>query len=146
MSGPTKGMVAGQPIQSGTLTKEYEKGHERVFGKPDSAFPRGRRFVWNTVEKRLVPAGYVEDRKALDAPVMAGRFYENAKSPIDGSDIGSRSRHRDHMKRHNVTTADDFKGEWNKADRDREQIRKGGYDAKSRREDVARAWHQVFKT
>ena len=65
---------------------------------------------------------------------------------IDGSDIGSRSRHRDHMKRHNVTTADDFKGEWNKADRDREQIRKGGYDAKSRREDVARAWHQVFKT
>ena len=145
MSGPKKGMVAGQPIQTGALTKEYEKGHERTFGKPDADFPKGRRFVWDPVSKKLVLAGTVAEQRALDAAVLAGRFYENVKSPIDGTDIGSRARHREHMKRHNVTTADDFGREWAKAEKDREQIRNGGYDSKGRREDVSRAWDRIFR-
>ena len=145
MSGPTKGMVAGQQIKTGDLTEAYEKNHEKVFGKPDPSFPRGRRFVWDPSQKKLVLAGSVAERKAVSAPVMVDRFYENTKSPIDGSDIGSRRKHREHMKRHNVTTADDFGGEWRKSEKDREAIRNGGYDAKGRREDVSRMWDRVFK-
>lgn len=36
-------------------------------------------------------------------------------SPIDGSVVGSRSRLREHERRHGVTNASDFTQEWKKA-------------------------------
>jgi len=138
-------MVAGQAIKTGDLTQAYEQGHERIFGEPDPEMPRGIRYAWDPATKKLVPASSLADRRALDAPVMVDRFYENTKSPIDGTDIGSRRKHREHMKRHGVTTADDFGREWQRAEKDRELIRNGGFDAKGRREDVRRAWDTVFK-
>lgn len=144
MSGPTKGMVAGQSIKTGDLTRAYEDGHKRIFGEPDPDAPRGVRFAWDPASKRLVPASMLAASKALDAPVLAGRFYENTMSPIDGTDIGSRRKHREHMKRHGVTTADDFGKEWGRAEKERELIRNGGFDAQGRREDVRRAWDKVF--
>lgn len=145
MSGPTKGMVAGQPIKTGEVTKEFEEGYERTFGKPKGDLPKGRRFRWDPALQKLVPAGLVEERRAVDASVLAGRFYENTKSPIDGSDIGSRRRHQDHMKLHNVTISSDFSGAWHRAAKEREAIRAGTHDKKERREQLERALYQIHK-
>ena len=138
-----KGMVVGEPIKSMGPSKEYDEGHEKTFGEP-KPFPRGRRFVWSTTEKRLVPAGYVEEKRALDAPVMVDRFYENTKSPIDGADIGSRRKHREYMKARNLTVASDLSSTWARQDAARERLRKeGALPDKSRREDIGRALHKL---
>jgi hypothetical protein len=81
---------------------------------------------------------------ALHAPVLVGRFYENTAA-TDGTDIGSRKRHREYMKRNNLAMADDFKGEWSGAERERQAIRSGEIDRKARREAVERAIHQIHK-
>jgi hypothetical protein len=139
-----KGMVAGEPIKAGGASKEYDEGFEKAFGEPDAKFPRGRRFVWSTTEKRLVPAGFVEEKKALDAPVMAGRFYENTKSPIDGADIGSRKRHQTYMRDRNLAPSDDFKGVWAKEGEMKRRIREEGIlPDRTRRDDVGRALHKL---
>ena len=144
MAGPTKGSVAGQPIRTGDLTSEYEEGHERTFGQPDPKFPRGRRFKWDPWQKKLVPAGFVDEGKALDAPLLCGRFYENT-SATDGTDIGSRRKHREYMRRNNLTTADDYKEAWSKAAQEREAVRKGEHDRKERREAIGRALYELQK-
>lgn len=137
-----KGMVAGEPIKSMGPSKEYDRGHEQTFGEP-KPFPRGRRFVWSTTEKRLVPAGYVEEKKALDAPILAGRFYENTKSPIDGADIGSRRKHQVYMRDRGLAPADDFKGVWADKQKERAQIAEGRLPDRTRRDDVGRALHKL---
>lgn len=81
---------------------------------------------------------------ALHAPVMVDRFYENVRA-TDGTDIGSRRKHRDYMRAHNLTTADDFKGTWEKAASEREAIRAGQHDKRERREAIERALYQRFK-
>lgn len=85
------------------------------------------------------------EERALDAPILSGRFYENVQSPIDGSDIGSRTKHREHMKQHNVTIATDYAGEWEKAKAQREAMQKGEHDTSERKEAVERAWYERNK-
>ncbi len=59
------------------------------------------------------------------ANALAGdRHYEGLRAP-DGTDISSRSKHREYMKRNGLTTQDDFKGQWAKADKERAEIREG---------------------
>lgn len=89
--------------------------------------------------------GVQEESLAINAPIVTDRFYENTKSPVDGSDIGSRRKHRDHMKRYNLTIASDFKGTWEKAAVDRESIRSGTHDTKERRQQIERAWYERNK-
>ena len=144
MAGPTKGSVAGQPIRTGDLTPEYEAGHERTFGEPDPKFPRGRRFKWDPWQKKLVPVGFVEEKKAIHASIVTDRHYENTCA-TDGTDIGSRRKHRDYMRRNNLTTVDDFKETWSTAAREREAIRNGEHDRKERREAIGRALYEHEK-
>lgn len=89
--------------------------------------------------------GLYEEKKAVNASILSGRMYENVQSPIDGSDIGSRQRHRDHMKQHNVTMTTDFKGDWEKAQKQRDEIRSGQNDKGERREQIERAIYEKFK-
>jgi hypothetical protein len=135
-------MVAGEPIKSMGPSKEYDQGHEKTFGEARPDFPRGRRFRWDPELKRLVPAGMVQEKLALVAPINSGRLYENTAA-TDGTDIGSRAKHREYMKRHNLTTADDFKGTWARQEKERERIRKEGVlPDRTRRDDVGRALHK----
>lgn len=83
---------------------------------------------------------------AVNAPILSGRFYENMKA-TDGTDIGSRKRHREYMKAHGLTTADDFKGTWAKAEAERQRVRSEGRlpsDPK-RREALERAMYRIAK-
>lgn len=82
--------------------------------------------------------------QAIHAPILMDRFYENTAA-TDGTDIGSRRKHREYMKRHNLAMADDFKGEWSQASRQREAIRTGQHERKERREAIERVIHQIHK-
>jgi len=69
------------------------------------------------------------------------RNYDGVRA-TDGSDISSRKKHREYMKRNNLTTVDDFKETWANAQKTREDyFSRGGT---FRRQDVERAMFQVF--
>ena len=78
---------------------------------------------------------------AINAGIMAGRFYENVGAFTDGTPVNSRRDHREYLKQHNVTHMDDFKGVWAKAAKEREEHRLGGTqkDKAERREALANA-------
>lgn len=86
--------------------------------------------------------------RAIDAPIMSGRFYENQKT-VEGHDIGSRQKHRTYMKDRGLTTTDDFDrpgGYWDRAEKERQLMRQGIFpDRKERREEVARINYEVEK-
>jgi hypothetical protein len=86
----------------------------------------------------------LEEKQALHAPILAGRFYENTAA-TDGVDIGSRKKHREYMKSRGLAMADDFKQTWGQDARNREAIRKGQNDRRERREAIERTIHQIHK-
>jgi len=110
------------------------------------------RFYYRPESPHADQHGFVDERYANDgpreqakhAPILMDRFYENTKAS-DGTDIGSRRKHRDYMRRNNLTTADDFKTAWSAAERERQAIRAGEVDKKERREQVGRALYERFK-
>lgn len=61
---------------------------------------------------------------------------------VDGTVIDSKRKHREYMKRHNLTTVDDFKGTWDRAAQERAKWYREGRDP-SRRHDVARALQKL---
>ena len=105
-----RGMANDEPINSQAQTKEYDEGYERTFGK-DRKPVRGR-WVYDEAQQKLVPADqYVAPERAVDAPILSGRFYENQKA-TDGEDIGSRRKHKEYMARHGVTAFSDYGPDW----------------------------------
>jgi hypothetical protein len=71
-------------------------------------------------------AGEGADRQ----PTFTDRYMEGARSPIDGSDIGSRARRKEHMRAHGLVDADDYKGEWARKAEQRADFRRTGDDGK----------------
>jgi len=92
------------------------------------------------------PDGTVERHEKLepqrlnaDAGALWGdRSYDGLKA-TDGSDIGTRTKHREYMRRHGLTTADDFKDVWAKAQKDRDLYRQGLAGGAVTRNDIAEA-------
>lgn len=71
------------------------------------------------------------------ANALAGdRHYEGLRAP-DGTDISSRTKHREYMKRTGLTTADDFKGVWQKAAKEREEFFSGTSVDKELRKEIS---------
>lgn len=71
------------------------------------------------------------------ANALAGdRHYDGLRAP-DGTDISSRTKHREYMKRTGLTTIDDFKGVWDSAAKERKAVLDGTPD-KSLREEIAK--------
>lgn len=69
------------------------------------------------------------------ANALAGDRHYDGLRASDGTDISSRTKHREYMKRHGLTTADDFKDTWAKAQREREEYRMGSrVDSELRKE------------
>ena len=72
------------------------------------------------------------ERRLSVVPAMSGlayalagdRHYDGLRAP-DGTDISSRTKHREYMKANNLTVMDDFKGTWAKAQKEREAYRTG---------------------
>lgn len=95
-----------------------------------------RRFRFNEETKELEEIG-------LDAPItprlelMTGGHYDGLRA-TDGTPIDTAKRHREYMKAHNVTLADDFKKTWAEAPVKRAQEARAGLH-----EAVGRAAHQL---
>lgn len=75
-------------------------------------------------------------------PTLAGmvndRHYDGLRAP-DGTDIGSRKKHRDYLKRTGLATADDFSESWAKAAEKRREVFSGEADKQDRIEALRRA-------
>ena len=122
----------------------------RYYHRPDHPKADARGFV---EEKDLYEA---PAERALDAPIMVDRFYEgafvdrmeteNGIAKPQRYDVGSRKRHREYLRRFDLTTADDFNkpgGYWERAAKEREAVTRGENDRKERRESIARAMYEV---
>lgn len=83
-----------------------------------------------------------EPELATNAPIMAGRFYENI-AMTDGTDVGSRKKYREYLKRTGSTPASDFKDHWAKAEAQRNSYQTDGAEHRERRETIGRAWHET---
>lgn len=92
-----------------------------------------RRFV--LVNGDLVELQPASALLSPDAGALWGdRGYEGLRA-TDGTDISTRSKHRAYMKANDLTTIDDFKGEWDTAARKREAAL-AGFDP-TRKHDIA---------
>ena len=89
------------------------------------------------MERWFPPAAH---SKAQANPLAGDRHYDGLRAP-DGSDISSRTKHREYMKRTGLTTADDFAASWRAAEEQRNRYRQGepGTGAVTR-DDIARAF------
>jgi hypothetical protein len=68
------------------------------------------------------------------------RHYDGMRAP-DGTDISTRTKHREYMRATGLTTTDDFKDTWAKAKQEREQLYSQG--GTFRRQDIERAIHNL---
>jgi hypothetical protein len=64
------------------------------------------------------------------------RHYDGLRA-TDGTDISTRKKHREYMKRNGLATADDFKGQWERDKKTREHYMQNG--GTIRRSDIAAA-------
>lgn len=87
-----------------------------------------------------VTADYQPEMRTDSGALWGDRSYEGMQAP-DGTDISSRSKHRDYMKANNLTTMDDFKDSWAQAKVSRERYMTEGGSFK--RADIERAIHQL---
>lgn len=86
----------------------------------------------------------VMQRKLSVVPAMSGlanalagdRHYDGLRA-IDGSDISSRTKHREYMKRNNLTMTSDFTNSWKESERQRSQLRDASFQDKELRTSVA---------
>ena len=82
-------------------------------------------------------------QRLLSAPAVlmtSDAAYTNLRAP-DGSDISTRTKHRQYLREHNLATIDDFTETWKRDAAERAQ-RLEGHDP-SRRSDIVEAIHQL---
>lgn len=103
-----------------------------------------RRYVYRQNEQGEVEALEVTpdyQRHEERVPLVTDRFMEG-HATADGVDIGSRTKRREYMRSRGLADADDFKGEWARAEQKRAQRRTEG-NPQAVREAVLRTWHQL---
>lgn len=139
MSGPTKGMVAGQPIQTGAQTKAFDDGYDRIFGERR---PQRGRWIWDEEAKQMVQvdAGWT-DAEARAPVATEGVVYSNLRA-TDGTDVSSRAKREQYMKQKGLVATGDFTEHWRKADKAR-AAGESAADARERREIIGRALHEA---
>ncbi len=137
-----RGMANGESINSQANTDAFREGFERVFGERKA---KPGRYVFDEVQQKFVPAEeYQPPVEAKDAPIMAGRFYENLRT-TDGTPINSRRQHQAFMKEKGLAVISDYKNHLEQKAHEREKMLKGDFDHKARREAVGRAWYEAEK-
>lgn len=104
-----------------------------------------RRFIQDPVTLDLIevtPDFVAPQRESArnNGTLWNDRHYDGIKA-TDGTDISTRAKHRDYMKRNNLTTVDDFKDTWARAQKERESFYTRG--GSFRRADIERAIYQT---
>lgn len=68
------------------------------------------------------------------------RHYDGLRA-TDGTPIDSRSKHREYMRRHGLTTTDDYTDTWKRAEKERNKFRKAEHQDRELRETIAREFY-----
>ena len=76
-----------------------------------------------------------------DKKVFVSDTHYDGLVATDGTDIGTRKKHREYMKQNNLTTVDDFTNSWPEARESRENYMQNG--GTFRKEDISRAIHKI---
>lgn len=98
------------------------------------------RYRWDPEQNRLVPISHKVGSAITIIPDLP-----DMQSPIDGTVIHGRRGLREHMKHHNVTFAQDFKSDWEKAAKKREAIKNGSYGRRERAEAIVNALEKLSR-
>jgi hypothetical protein len=85
------------------------------------------------------------ERKLSVVPAMSGlanalagdRHYDGLQAQ-DGTDLSSRTKHREYMKRNNLTMTSDFTNSWKEQQVQREQLRTATFQDKELHTEVAK--------
>lgn len=80
-----------------------------------------RRWIYIDGEAIEVSPDYVPEPRNTDSVLWNDRIYQDDKDPR----YVSRATHREFMRRNGLTTMDDFKGVWEKAEKQRQAVRQG---------------------
>jgi hypothetical protein len=76
---------------------------------------------------------------------MTDGHYEGTRA-TDGTDLSSRRKHAEYMKRNDLAMATDYTQTWAKASKAREDMLSGKpFDSRSRRESIAKAMYEKWK-
>lgn len=137
MSGPKRGMVAGQPIRTQAQTAEFDEGFDRIFGK-DRKPVRGR-FVYRDGVAINVDDDWTDAERRAKT-VTEELVYSGARTPGDNIDISSRKKHREYLKQNGLAMASDYSPDF----REREAGRQDREETKRVRAQVDRDVHKVF--
>lgn len=89
------------------------------------------------------------DRRLSVTPGMSGianalagdRHYDGLRA-TDGTDISTRTKHRDYMKRNGLTMTDDFKQTWKASAEERTALRNGTFKDNELRSTLKEALHK----
>lgn len=107
-----------------------------------------RRYVY----RRNSETGQVESHEVgeeyaptdVRQPVYTDRYMEGVQA-TDGTDISSRAKRKEWMKRNDFVDVSDCAGLWAKAAKEREALAQGKHDTAARREDIGRAIHRLSR-
>ena len=138
MSAPTKGMVAGQPIQTGTVTPEYEEGFSRTFGERKAE--RGR-WVYTAEGPVKVSEDWTDAEKRAETPTE-GIVHGDCVA-TDGTVLDTKRKRREYMKQHGLADADDFKQHWQKKAKERQDFYSA--NSKEKRNKVTQAVVEAYR-
>lgn len=102
-----------------------------------------RKFVYDRELGKMVEVSldYEQEPRDHSELLWNDRHYNDLKA-TDGTPIDSRAKHRAYMKSRGLTTMDDFKGEWARAEKARADYYTGKRGSVSK-EDIARTIHQL---
>lgn len=92
-----------------------------------------RRYIQDpqTLELVEVTSDYSATRNDAKNRVHGDLHYDGLRAP-DGTDISTRTKHREYMRATGLTTADDFSSSWSKAKEQRQNyMQRGGSVSRS---------------
>lgn len=134
--------IKSQSEQRTRVTEDFREGHERVFGTPTRK-PGRTRYVY-TAEGCIEVGEDWQPTVEDDAKThVAVDLYMDGVRATDGTDIGSRAKRREYMKRNDLVDSSDFTEHWEKAKAQRDRVNSGEADTKERREIIGRALHEA---
>ena len=142
-------------VPSRTNTPEYDAGYEAAFGpdRNEIRVPKRTRYVYRG--GKLVEQFGPEDVGGPEAGgddarlrVVSDLYMDGIRSS-DGVDIGSHAKRWRYMNDREdgrvLADMDDFKGEWAKAEKRREAIRRGEDPTGQRRQMIGKALYEASK-
>jgi hypothetical protein len=106
-----------------------------------------RRYIYDSVKQELVevtPDYEAPQRNAhtSDGLLWNDRSYDGLRA-TDGTDISSRSKHREYMRVNGLTTMDDFKQSFADAQQRKAEYVTQGKHGAVKREHIERAIHEI---